>query len=180
MKKKRAIVITVICVCLCVGYYFYLTNRSSGKEEDLTEVQKLISMDLSLTHPKTPREVVKLYNRIEKCLYEEEYTEEEFKSLGMQARNLMDKDLQANNPEDQYLLLLKSEIETFKDEGKSIVRIGLSSGNEVEYEKREGYDCAYVGASYFIKVKKSTERTNQTFILRKSDENKWMILGIYQ
>ena len=69
MKKNglKSIIIVVFCACLCVGYYFYLTQKNSGKEDKMTEVEMLISKDLELSYPKTAREVVKFYNRILKC-----------------------------------------------------------------------------------------------------------------
>ena len=44
MKKNglKSIIIVVFCACLCVGYYFYLTQKNSGKEDKMTEVEMLI------------------------------------------------------------------------------------------------------------------------------------------
>ena len=74
MKKKnnlKSIIIVIFCACLCVGYYYYLTQKNSGKEDVLTDAEMIISRDLSKSYPKTAREVVKFYNQILKCYYEQ-------------------------------------------------------------------------------------------------------------
>ena len=52
---------------------FYVVNdkskRANQKEKVLTEVQRIKTKDLDKNYPQTPREVVKLYNRIVKCYY---------------------------------------------------------------------------------------------------------------
>ena len=100
MKKMKYVIIGVLIVGLVVGYYAYYTHEKSKKEEvELSEVQKIILKDLSgKSYPATPREVVKFYNRIIACYYNEEFTEEELHQLTDQARALMDKELADNNP----------------------------------------------------------------------------------
>ena len=60
-----------IAAVICAGIRccaFYLTAQRSKeqakKAETLTEVQKLITKNLDTQYPETPREVIKLYNRI--------------------------------------------------------------------------------------------------------------------
>ena len=67
MKKSRVIIIVVICVALLVGGYLLWMNKNgdaSSEDVELTNVQQLITKDLSKNYPATPREVVKLYNEI--------------------------------------------------------------------------------------------------------------------
>ena len=76
--KKSYVIIVVLCVALLVGGYVLWMNRSgdaSSENVELTKVQQLITKDLEKNYPKTPREVVKVYNEIITCFYNEEYTE---------------------------------------------------------------------------------------------------------
>ncbi|MFP3153476.1 hypothetical protein LQZ18_03445 [Lachnospiraceae bacterium ZAX-1] len=180
MKNLRTIIVAVIAVCLVIGYYFYISNRESKGEQPMTEAEKLISKNLETSYPKTPREVMKFYTQIQKFLYNENYTEEEFEKIVLQIRKLLDEDLLAKNEERQYHLLLKSEIETFKKDKKSMVRISISESKEIIYKEVEGRECAYVDASYFMKTKKETQRSNQAYVLRKSEEGKWKIVAFKQ
>ena len=31
----KSIVVVVVCAALCLGYYYYLTQKDSGKEQEL-------------------------------------------------------------------------------------------------------------------------------------------------
>ena len=66
---------------------------------ELTEIQKLITKNLDTNYPATPREVVKYYNRILECFYDDTYTDDELESLADQARKLLDDELLENNPD---------------------------------------------------------------------------------
>lgn len=181
MKKNlRTIIVVVICAALCIGYYYYLTHRDSGKEKELTEVEQVITKDFNKSYPKTAREVVKLYNRILKCYYNEEYTDKQLKQLTEQARCLMDEELQKNNSKEAYLAAVKNDIKEYEAKERKITSITMDTTDEIEYKKVEGKECAYVDVSYFIKESGNAERAAQTYILRKDADGKWKILGFYQ
>lgn len=182
MKKNgvKSIIIVAFCACLCIGYFYYLTQKTGGKEAAMNEVEQIISKDLEISYPKTAREVVKFYNRILKCYYSQEYTEEQLERLAGQARILMDEELRQNNPEDLYLQAVKQDISSYSDEDKTIYNISLESSNEIEYKTVKGQECAYVDVVYYVKGKGSSERASQTYILRRDENNDWRILGFYQ
>ncbi len=181
MKKNlRTIIIVVLCAGLCIGYYYYLSNRDKGKETNLTEVEQVITKDLDKSYPKTAREVVKFYNRILKCYYNEEHTEKELEQLTEQARKLMDQELQEKNPEDTYLTAVKADIKSYADEDKTITSYTIDSTNEVTYKTVNGQECAYVDVSYFVQEKKNANKASQTYVLRKDANGNWKILGFYQ
>ncbi len=106
MKTIGKTIIAVLCIGLVVGGFYLLSNKkASGEADNVSEVQKVILKDLTGdAYPATPREVLKLYNRIMCCYYNEEYTEEEFEKLADQARLLMDQELADNNPAEQYYM----------------------------------------------------------------------------
>lgn len=182
MKKKNlsAIIAVVVCAALCIGYYYYLSNRDSGKEKNLTEVEQVITKSLDKSYPKTAREVIKFYNRIVKCYYNEEYTDKQLEQLADQARALMDEELLERNPKADYMKSLKKEIEEYKEEGKKIASISMDITNEIDYKKVKGDECAYVDVNYFVKGDDDSVRAAQTYILRKDADGKWKILGFYQ
>ena len=182
MKKGgwESIIIVAFCACLCVGYFYYLTQKTGGKGSSMTEAELIVSKDLENSYPKTAREVVKFYNRILSCYYSEEYTEEQLEQMAEQARILMDEELRQNNPQDAYLQAVKADIASFVQEGKSIYNIGLEGSGEIEYKTVKGRECAYVDVVYYMKAKGKSERSSQTYILRRDDENDWRILGFYQ
>lgn len=182
MKKGYVIVTAIVCIGIIVGGYYYLTtkNNSFGQNVELTEIDKLVVADLTQNYPETPREVVKLYNRIITCYYGEEYTEEELYALGDQARLLFDAELLEKNPRETYFSELKKEIEEFKEQKRVISSTNVCKSEDVLYKTVDGKKCAYVMASYFIKEGKEYKKTYQEYVLRKDEDGNWKILVFYQ
>lgn len=157
-------------------------SEQCKREENitLTEIQELTTKNLDKNYPATPREVVKLYNRIITCFYNDEYTDDELYDLGDQARKLFDDELLENNPRDEYFKNLKEDISEYHDKNKTIASSAVDSSNDVEYKEVDGDDCAYVKASYFIKEGSAYSRTYQMYVLRKDADGNWKILVFYQ
>ena len=182
MKKAFRIGISiVICVGLVCGYYYYLSQKNAKSSEDaedkMTEVEKIIERDFDKNYPKTPREVVKWYNRIITAFYSEEYTDEELEKMADQARRLMDDELLSYNPRDTYLKNLKADIEDYKTRNKIIVQSPVSDSNDITYATVDGDYCAYVDAYYFSREASDYSRTYEEFVLRMDDEGHWKILS---
>ena len=178
MKKTRVILIRMACICLAVGSYYYVTHKAARDDVEVTEVQKVILRDLSgKSYPATPREVLKFYNRIICCFYNEEYTEDEFQKLADQSLALMDQELLSVNPADQYYAKLKSEVESYREEDRMISNADVCSSNDVTYSKLDGKECAYATASYFVRDKGGFSKSKQSYVLRKDEEGRWKILA---
>lgn len=180
MKKSRVIIIVVVCVALLVGGYLFWMNKNgnaSSEDVELTKVQQLITKDLSKNYPATPREVVKLYNEIITCYYSEEYTEDELEALADMVLSLMDAELAANNPKEDYLKRVKADILSYEAAERVIVSYTLESSNDVEFGAIDGEESAIVQSSYFIKEKNSYSKTYQDYLLRKNEAGEWKILG---
>lgn len=73
-----------MCCDHCGTFLVYCGEKGNSAEnnDDLTEVEKVITKNLEKNYPETPREVVKFYNRIITCFYDEEYTDDELYELG--------------------------------------------------------------------------------------------------
>lgn len=183
MKKIGIIVTALACIGLVCGifYFVYQKNQPSADgDAELTEVQKIIAKDLDAKYPVTPREVVKFYNRIVKCFYAKDYTDEELDKLADQALYLFDDELAANNPKDTYVDSVKADADAYEKELKSISQFNVCDSNDVLYKTVDGDEVAYVSTSYFIKEDKNYVKTYQTFVLRKDKDERWKILVFYQ
>ena len=109
MKKKKvkfttqtAIIVMVLIVAV-VGYYCYLVNRSnrSAQENTPTTVENVLLRDLENNYPPTPKEVIRYYNDIVKCFYNEGCSQEELQELARKARGLYDQELLDHNEWDR-------------------------------------------------------------------------------
>ncbi len=178
--NPKMILVAVIFVALIVGYYWYLSTRLDNNAEsksDLTAVQKITTNDLEKDYPKTPREVLKAYNEIQTCFYNEEYSEEELEEMVDQARSLLDDALLAQNPMDSYLANLKADIATYRQEGKKITNITIDSSNDVRRETVGNEDFAYINCVYYVREGSSYEVIPETYLLHKDANGRWKILA---
>lgn len=186
MKNMKYVIIAIACICLiCTGFYFFSKDKTTT-EADLTEVEKLITRDLEANYPKTPREVVKFYNRIMCSYYGEDLKDSEINKLVDQTLLLLDEDLLLVNPRDEYYESIVSDIKKYKAENKKVVSSDVSSSNDVKYvnDAKEGSTevdkIAYVDASYFINTDGEFGYSYQQFVLRQDDNGRWKILVFYE
>lgn len=186
MKNLKYVIIAVACICLiCTGFYFF-SKGNAATEEDLTEVEKLITRNLEENYPKTPREVVKFYNRIIGCYYGEEVEDSQLEKLVDQTLLLLDEDLLLVNSRDEYYASVVSDIEKYKSEKKTVVSSDVCDSNDVKYvdDVKDGSTevdkIAYVNASYFVNTNGNFAYTYQQFVLRQDDDGRWKILTFYE
>ena len=185
MKKKAGrIIAAVICIGVIVGAFYWISasraKKSVENQVELTEVEKLLTKDLEKNYPLTPREVVKSYNRMVSCLYNETCTNEQIEGMADQLRILMDDELKEQNPKETYAESLKTDVESYKLAERKIVNVTVSDSADVQYKKKDGRECAYVKSSYFMEEgDKNYIRSVQCFVLRKDEAENWKILGFY-
>ena len=182
-KGTKGMVILVFLVLLVLGYYFYLSNRSMPEKteeisvETMTVSQKVLSRNLETNYPPSPREVVKYFSEITECYYNEEHTDEELRDLGLKMRGIYDDDLVANQTEEMYLSLLKSDVEEYKQNNRTISSFSPSSSVDVETFTKDGYECAKLYCVYDINQDGLLYQTTLCFILRKDEDAHYKIYG---
>lgn len=179
-KNIKNIIIVIILAVAALGYFYYLSNRNTNEkalDANTTEVSKILAEDLSKTYPETPRGVIKFYNRILRCFYNEEYTEDELTGLGLQARELFDQELLVTNPEENYFKNLKAEIKDYADNNRNIFSIKLTSSDNVEYYTVEEREYSIVYCTYSLNASSGVSKLTHKYMLRKDENGQWKILG---
>jgi len=179
-KKLKPIILILVLALIVGGYYFYLSNKVESNESDeiVTAVQNVILRDLDKNYPPTPKEVVKYYSEISKCLYNEKYTDEQLEQMADKLLAIYDNELQANNPRDEYIENLKKDIADFKENSYTISTYTPSASTDVEEYVVAGRECAELYCTYTIRTGAEYSNNLQRFILRKDVETKhWKILG---
>lgn len=183
MKKRIRwlITVTVLMVVGVIGYYFYVNkgdNSGSADNADIVgEVDKVLNKDLEERYPYTVREVVQFFVRIQKCYYNEEYTEDELVKLAYKATELLDTELLAENPFDEYYEDLKTEIALYEKTGKYIYKVMLEENSDVVYSAIDEQKYASINCVYYLKDEDGTSKIKETYILRKDENDRWKILG---
>lgn len=181
----KAVVIVLIMIGLMFGYYFYLTSRSEDglpKDEEqvveeMTVVQELLVRADYREYPSTPVQVLKYYNEITACFYNEEYTENELEQLAMEARSLYDLELIMNQSQEDYLNTLKNDIAVFEAGNITISRSSITPATDVYYFNFDGRECAKLYSVYTLRSGTIDQLSKEVFIMRKDDEGHWKILG---
>lgn len=182
MKKAqgaKGLIIVIVLILLVVGYYYYLSHRQVEEKEEVTisEAQDLLLRDLERNYPPTPKEVLKYFFDITTCLYNEDLSEEDAKALALRINELYDDELVANNPQEEYLEDLYSEIASFQTSSSIILNYSTSSSVDVDYFEEDGYSFARLYGTYYLQVQKNLKSLEEVFILRKDEEGHWKIYG---
>lgn len=178
-KTTRITLIVIIVIVGVVAYYSYLSNRSreQRKEAEPSAVESVLSRSMEYDYPPTPKEVMKYYNELMKCFYNEDCTDEEIEALGNRSRELYDEELLANNDQEVYLMNLKADIEEYKENKRRISSTSVASSANVEYFGQDGYEFARIMCGYTVLEGKDSMSVKQVYLLREDEDNRWKIYG---
>ena len=183
-KKITGVLILMVCVAAIViaGFYF-ISKQDKDKAEDplqpTTEVDKLLKKDLESNYPETPAEVVKLYWRFNKCMYNTSLEDKDFEGLLKQLRIMYDEEFLAaeDNSWDNMLKNFKKDKEVYESDKKTISNYNVEPNSEVKYGEVDGKECATVISSTLLKKKSEREMVYEKFMCRKDSKGDWKILG---
>lgn len=179
MGKIKVAVMMLLMVAMVGGYYFYLSNfKETQNETVVTAVQDVLLKNLETDYPPTPREVLKYYSDITKCLYNETYTDTELEQMADKLLALYDSELVEKNPREQYIVKLKGDVNDYRDKGYTVNSYTTSKSTDVEEFTEDGRKCAKLYCTYNIKTGPDYKATRHVFIMRKDmEKGHWKILG---
>lgn len=181
MKKvnPKLVIVFIGLIVLLVGYYAYLANqkKEAKQEAAMTVVQATLERDLKYDYPATPKEIIKYYNEILKCFYNEDCTDGEIEELGQKARELYDAELLEANEYGPYMIKLKSDIEDYKNNKRRITSFAVAASTNVDFFEEDGYSFARISCAYNIMEGDVSKPTRQVYLLRKDDDKHWKIYG---
>ncbi|MDE7223276.1 MAG: hypothetical protein K2O34_05795, partial [Acetatifactor sp.] len=124
-----------------------------------------------------PREVIRYYNDIIKCFYNEKCSKEDLEALGLKARGLYDQELLDHNEWDTYIFNLEAEVQDFQDNNRKITNISLASSLDVDEFTQDGYRFAKIRCGYNILQGKESSSSVHVYLLRKDGNGRWKIYG---
>ncbi|MBQ7776283.1 MAG: hypothetical protein IJ379_10220 [Lachnospiraceae bacterium] len=179
--KTSSVIFVIIAFAIVVvaGYYCYLVRRPAEEtaDKELTPVQEILLKDISISYPPTVKEVVKYYNEITKCLYNEECSQEDLEALIQQERELFDEALLANNDWGSHVITLSGEVLAFKESGRKLTGCAVGASTDVDYFEADGYSFARIPCNYTVMQGAEYTTTMHIFLLRKDAQNHWKIYG---
>lgn len=199
MKKLKNVILILLIAAALIGFYWYFSQKSTVPNEietEVTELDKLLVINLEKEYPATPRAVVKLYSRITKCFYDYELSDDRLDKLTDMSFALFDEELLMANPKEEYLASLERVITEYKAADRIISDYTIQDSELIEKYYVDGVEYAKVNVIYSIKDIKEEEdkdtflsgcgsRNNKTyqyystyeeFLLRRDSEGNWKIL----
>lgn len=185
-KQKTTTIIVImfaIVIAVAIGFWTILEHSRNKVEEEKIihskneEVNALLNKDLDINYPSTPREVLKMYSRLQICAYNQGLSDKDLTAITEQMRMLFDDELLAANPLEQQLEDLKKDIKEYEKVKRTISNYVVDKESSVAEKKIEGKEYATLVVSYLLKEEKGYNKTYEQFILRKNEEKKWKILG---
>ena len=184
-SKGNGIAGTIIAIILMgsiiIGFYLMITrDKREGKLEpnvEVSEAQTLLARDMSKDYPQTPREVVKLYCRITKCLYNEELSDKQIEDLVDMLRSLYSDELLTQNPRDDMIGLVRGEIKHYQSNGKVINSYSIDTSGDIEYNRSLNPAQAVVDIYFTIKEGADFNRAYEELMLIEAETNTWKIVG---
>ena len=187
MTKKILGAFTAILViaAIILAVYFTISKQAEKKAETdvlpTTEVGKLLAKDLETKYPETATEVVKLYWRINRCMYNEDTSDKDVEAVLKQMRKLYDEEFlqDENNSYDKMLKKLMSDREKRLDAKQAFVSSNVQKNDTLKIVKMDGRECTEVMTSTLIKGKKS-EKVYERFVCRRDSAGNWKIMGWQQ
>ncbi len=181
MKKKRTVLILVVIISLAVlgllAVYYQRMKRQQMQELEYTpttETEKLVAKDLEMGYPETPKEVMKLFGRINQCIYNRKLSDDDFSTLVGQLRTLYCKELQKLNKQEKMETDIKKEKETYRSKKRRIINYDIAPDRNYQYMEIEGAEMVRLKFSYFIRSGNGYNTVNWYAILMKED-GRWKI-----
>lgn len=174
--------IIIVAVLIVVVYYMLIQGKltsSRNSATSSTEIEKLLDKDLDDKYPETPTEVIKLYWRFNKCLYNYSMSDENFEELLKQLRKMYDEEFLAleDNSWDNMLANLKKDKAAYEKKKQVISTYTVQQNSTVQYGDLDGAEGATVISGVLLKEKSKRKQTYEKFICRRDDDGKWRILG---
>lgn len=185
-KQKTTTIVVImfaVVVAIAIGFWTILEHgRNKVEEENIIhskneEVNTLVNKDLNINYPSTPREVLKMYSRLQTCAYNQGLSDKDLTAIIEQMRMLFDDELITANSLEQQLEDVKKEIKQFQKKKQTISNYVIDKDSSVKEKKIKEKEYATLVVSYLIKEYRGYNKTYEQFILRKDAENKWKILG---
>lgn len=181
--KGLKVVIVVFIMASLLGFYFWHLSNKTAKPEGneavvaSNAVTAVLSRNLSINYPQTPKEVVRYFSEITKCYYNETLNEESLVALANQMLFLYDDELVNYKTYTDYILDLKSDIAFYNTNGYNISSYEPSASTDVFYFTEDGYEWARLYCQYTIKSGRYYKTITEVFVLRKDENSHWRIFG---
>lgn len=177
-NSKQPFILLIVIVAVFIIFFIQRSKQPDNTvKKTNTEAQKLLAKDITIDYPATPTAVVKMYSRISKCLYNNNWENDEVNGLIEMIRLLYSEELLKNNPDDKYMASFKADIADYKDKKRTIMTYQIEGNSQIKTWDKEGIEYASLNTQYSMAEQKEHYKVFQEFLLKKDANSQWKIVG---
>lgn len=194
--SRIALIIVLLCITIrydwfvnCIGVNncdnnienvedLFNGNYNSSTDLPKSDVEMVLERDLRKNYPKSPREVLNFFTKIQKCYYNTyELGDNDLKALLKQLSILADEELLSRNSFEDMYTNLKEEIKEYKSQNQTIAKIVLDNESDTIYTEVDGTQYAKINCTYYLKNTDGTIKITERYSFKKNNVGQWKILG---
>ena len=173
----KSIVLVIFGAIFVLGIFLVLTRGKKAPDEEsyqLTAVDEITTTNLDKSYPADARNVVELYAKTMKVLYNEKYSDDQQKKMLAVLEGIMDDELLANQTD--FYKSMANEVKSRKEQNYSFSTYQVQN-YEPEVVTAQGSKMCDVDC--FFSLMQGSTRINMyyTFYMRRDSEKRWKILG---
>lgn len=189
----KLVLLLVIIAVGVVGLYYTVINKKSDEamEEDFpkTTYEILAARDFDISYPATPYEVLKLYNKYLKYIYNSDSSDKEIETLVDCIRNMWSSEWLALNERNEHVANMKKEIEEFKNNKRVMSNYTVSDSATIRrFSTKDNREGCVLMSSYLYTQRNKTSKAYMMFYFIKEEytlknedrlkekEDRWKIL----
>ena len=131
-----------LLIVVAIAFFYAHKEKQDTTIDNTTasEAERLINKDLEVGYPDTPTEVLKLFGRMNQCIYNNNMSDKQFDELVNQMRLLYSNSLLSQNPFEEQRDNLKDEIQEFRKQKRRIANYTVDKGSSVKYKTIQNQD----------------------------------------
>lgn len=105
---------------------------------------KLVAKDMDAGYPETPKEVIKLFGRINQCIYNKKLSDDDFSTLVGKLRVLYCESLQKKNSQDKMESEISAEKKKYPPKKRKIINYSIEDENKFQHKTIDGTEMVYL------------------------------------
>lgn len=183
LKNNIIIKSIILFAFIAVGVVFIFMKVIDIKNEQAltedfptTEYDLLAARDMDAAYPATTSEVLKLYNKYLKYIYNTKMEEDEFECLVDKVRCMWSEEWLKLNERESHITNFRSEVEKFMEDGKVMSNYLVEDSTSAKnFVTPDGVEGRVLMCSYLYTEKGSTSKVFLQYYFLLED-GKWKIL----
>lgn len=176
---KCVLFVLIVAIAVLSVYYGVIKKKNNESVQDnfpTTAYEILADRNLDISYPATPSEVLKLYNKYIKYIYNTKMGDDEFTVIVDKVRQMWSKEWLALNDGETHIATFRDEVKNFSDSGRIMSNYTVNESSTAgSFVTPDGVEGKTLMSSYLYSDDGTTSKVYMMFYFLNED-NKWKIL----